>query len=112
MVSGKSAPTLDGQKGEFPLFNQSVRFNNSRGLGNFLWFLFNGPCASKYTPATRTDLLMEKLLESARVYLKVLEKAITSQIKEWKQDDLINALKWPTYFQKVRYSHEYSVCSC
>ena len=45
---------------------------------------------------------MDKLLENARLYLKILCKASSPQIKDWKQDDLTNALKWPAYFQKVR----------
>lgn len=44
---------------------------------------------------------MEGLLQNATVYLKVLNKASTHQIQDWKQDDVKNAFKWTGYFQKV-----------
>ena len=44
---------------------------------------------------------MEGLLQNATVYFKVLSKASTHQIQDWKQDDVKNAFKWTGYFQKV-----------
>lgn len=40
-------------------------------------------------------------MQNAAVYLKVLNKASTHQIQDWKQDDVKNAFKWTGYFQKV-----------